>query len=252
MGYIGAYMTATAAYSAAERDPWRQRRGLARFISFFARRGRPVFNCEVEVEGLEHLPQGGYLAVANHQSYFDIVVLSSIRPFCYVTSVEIRETPFLGRICKLAGCIFVERRNKRNLRNEINELTAALMNDIPVCVFPEATSTNGEQLLRFRRPLFHAAVDSQRPVVPVCINYLEIDQQPVTTQNRDSICWYDDMPFAPHLLGLLSHRQIKVRVTFLAPIATDGMQDSDLAVPDLVEKSFQAVASVYKPIRTQH
>jgi 1-acyl-sn-glycerol-3-phosphate acyltransferase len=95
-----------------------------------------------------------YFIVSNHLSYIDILLISSVLPTSFVTSVEMKNTPFLGQIIQLAGCLFVERRNKKNIMNEIGDIENALNKGLNVTVFPEATSTNGEQVLKFKRSLF--------------------------------------------------------------------------------------------------
>jgi 1-acyl-sn-glycerol-3-phosphate acyltransferase len=157
------------------------------------------------------------LFAGNHLSYLDVLVLGSQFPAAFVTSKEIQMTPFLGHICRLAACVFVDRQRRTNLLGEIQEITAALENGLNVMIFPEATSTNGEQILRFRRPLFAAAAAAQRPVVPFCINYRDLDGIPVTQQNRDTVCWYGDMSFLPHLWRLSGVGRGRVDLHILEP-----------------------------------
>src|SRR5262249_41938524 len=87
-----------------------------RILSWFCRFGLWILQVKVNplgIKSLSELPQGLY--VGNHLSYLDVLVISSHVPACFVTSVEIRDTPGLGIIVQMAGCLFVERRNKLNL-----------------------------------------------------------------------------------------------------------------------------------------
>jgi 1-acyl-sn-glycerol-3-phosphate acyltransferase len=84
-----------------------------------------------------------------------------------------KNTFFLGQICKFASCLFVERRSRGNLDQEIKEITDALNYGHNVLIFPEGTSTNGDEVLRFKRPLFNAAIFSSKKVLPATLNYLE-------------------------------------------------------------------------------
>ena len=93
----------------------------------------------------------GHLLVCNHMSYLDAVIFAKTFSGSFVTSMEMKEMPFLGQITQVAGCLYVERRNKSNLSNEVRELTESLKSGNRVIVFPEATSTNGEEVIRFRR-----------------------------------------------------------------------------------------------------
>jgi 1-acyl-sn-glycerol-3-phosphate acyltransferase len=138
----------------------------------------------------------------------------------------------------------VERRNKQNIKGEIGEITKALQDGFSVVVFAEATSTNGSSVLPFKRSLLAAAVESKTPVLPICVQYEEIDGEKVTAKNRDKLCWYGTMDFAPHFLELAGLNQIKVRVKILEEIPIEAETTRDT----LVDKAYAAVSSNYTPI----
>ncbi len=184
------------------------------------------------------------LIVSNHLSYTDVLVICAYYPACFVTSVEIRDTPFLGHICKLGGCVFVERRNKRNLGTEIQEVTDALKTGLDVVIFPEATSTNGAEVIRFRRPLFKAAIDSKISIKPITINYRYLDGKEVNLENRDIVFWYGDMTFADHLWGFLKLKKIEVDLCVGKDLQIG--EEADYGI--LAEESHKRVSSLYRPV----
>lgn len=192
--------------------------------SWFCRLGLRVLNVEVQTLGFQKKNHQTHLMVGNHMSYLDILILSRLYPSSYVTSQEIRETPFLGRLCEWAGCLFVERRNRENLSKEVSQISEALRNDLTVTIFPEATSTNGDEILRFRSPLYQAAIDAKVPVQAFCLNYLRVNGASFSQGNRDFVCWYGDMDFLPHLWALCRLRSVKASVHFLEsiPIASSA------------------------------
>jgi len=223
-----------------EKDRWLRTSKLAALVQQTSQQALIHLNIELEVSG-SSIGQG-YLQVGNHMSYLDVFIMASIHPTCFVTSVEMRDTPILGHLCRIGGCLFVERRNKNNIHKEISEITEALSNDLNVTIFPEATSTNGDAVIRFRRPLYTAAVQAKRSVQPFCIQYLSIDGEPVTRLNRDELCWYDDMAFAGHFINILSKRKIKIKVSYLNTISYDATKEAK----DFVDLSYQMVSSHYK------
>lgn len=224
---------------------WDFRQKLLPWISAYCRLGIRIMNFKIQISGrTDLLNTGPYLIASNHMSYLDILILSSKMPGCFVTSQEIREVPFLGHLCMLAGCLFVERRNKENIHKEIHELTEALEKDLNVIFFPEATSTNGEQILRFRKPLFQAAINSNQQVLPVCLNYVSIDKIPVNVQTRDRLCWYGDMSFAPHLWRLMRAHEVGVEIQVLEVISSDNKNPQSLA-----ESSQAQVERAFRPVR---
>ncbi|MCB0422255.1 MAG: 1-acyl-sn-glycerol-3-phosphate acyltransferase [Bdellovibrionales bacterium] len=198
---------------------WTIQKWRAQILSRFCKVG--LWNLRVQVKnfGLKN-PNENYLVVSNHLSYLDILIISSQIPSCFVTSVEIKETPLLGLLTKLGGCLYVERRNKSNIHNEIKDIREGLENNLNVVVFPEATSTNGESVLRFRSPLYNASISSYKKVLPTCINYRSVGHTSLNKDNRDAIFWYGDMSFFPHLVGLVKAGPIEVELDFLAPLDT--------------------------------
>ena len=217
---------------------------LIRLISLTCRIGLKIYNAKIIVNGKTDLGPENYFFVSNHLSYLDILTISSFFPSCFITSVEMKETPLLGQICQLSGCLFVERRNKRKLSDEVGELTQALDDGMNVVVFPEAKSTNGESLLKFRRPLYQAAINSGKKIIPLCINYRLMGGEKISKENRDEIFWYGSIPFFPHALLLFRKESIVIEFSIFDPIDTKIYSDK----LDVVEKTFEIINKHYDPI----
>jgi lyso-ornithine lipid O-acyltransferase len=224
--------------------PMRMRRYLIWVVSVHCRYMRWLLNAKVKIVNEHHLKrEGNHLIVSNHLSYLDILILAGEVPTCFVTSLEMKETPFLGQICSLAGCLFVDRKNKRNIHQEIKELKEALESGLDVTIFPEATSTKGDEVLRFRRPLFEASIASGKPILPLTLNYLSVSGQPITAKNRDVVCWYDDMGFFDHFLELIKQSEVSVEIVVGEPIIPVVYQSMELAIV-----SHQVVSSSFKSL----
>ena len=243
-GEVAQYVGSSLYVGKKDSDIWLLRKKRARLIQKYSARVLQEMKVEVEViDPQGYLLKDNALLVCNHMSYLDILVLSSIYPSCYVTSLEMKKTPVLGQLCDLGGCVYVDRKNKRNLPKEISEITQALSRGLNVCFFPEATSHNGEELLRFRRPLFNAARYAHKKILPVCLNYVEINGAKFNLNNRDTVCWYGDMTFLPHMWGLCGTEKVKVSVRFLDPL--DKPQDFNSR--DLAEKTKAVVEEHFTP-----
>ena len=217
---------------------------LIQQVSFYSKWLLKVLGIKTDFKNLPGLDQQeNYLVVSNHLSYLDVLVLASKLPACFVTSREIKQTPFLGQLCSLAGCLFVDRKNRSGLKGEINELRDALKSGLNVIVFPEATSTDGSEVLRFKRPLFESSVATSKPILPITINYQLISKKPVSLKNRDLICWYGDMDFFPHFLTLLEQTEVHVEVILNQPFLPEFLPTQELAL-----KSHQVVSSSFRPL----
>lgn len=231
------------------RNQWARRRYLGKQLLFFSRLALKGVDIEVSTHGWDHKKLYNskpltYLIVSNHLSYLDILIIATVIPITFVSTIEVKEDPFLGPLVTMGGVLFIERRSLKNLRREISNLAKGLQENLYVCIFPEATSTDGTEVLRFRPPLYRAAVDTGSPVLPICINYDEIENQPVTSKNRDYLCYYGEMSFFPHLWKLMKLRRVKVSLNFASPLAVTP----ETTASDLAKESHKKISSLYNSI----
>lgn len=105
-------------------DHVQQRELYAKTVSFFCRIVIWYTNSELVVKNLPPKDQP-FLLVGNHLGLMDVFLLASVRPSLFITSVEMRNTPLLGTICEMGGCLFVERRNRAGIGQEIQTIRAA-------------------------------------------------------------------------------------------------------------------------------
>lgn len=218
------------------------RKRLIKIVSLTGRMGLIIMGVEVIRKGPIVDVTKNFLIVSNHLSYVDILIISCLFPSCFVTSKEMRSTFFLGQLCLLGGCIFVDRKKRRNIHNEVLELTKSLGKGMNVAIFPEAASTNGDCVLRFRRPFFQAAIDSKIDILPVCLNYKSIEGMPITLKNRDLVFWYGDMSFFIHAFKLFSRKNIMVELSILPIVSTQDYSDKNL----LADKCHLLIAENYQ------
>lgn len=219
---------------------WKKQQLKTKWIQHCCKLGLFIMRVKVQIQG--ELPPSSFV-VCNHMSYLDILILTQLAPMSFVTSQEIKETPVLGWLCQVGGCLFVERRNKINIKNEIQQITKSLSENQNVVVFPEATSTNAEEVLRFKRPLYNAAIFANKPVSVLCLNYTSINSDPFTALNRDYVCWYGDMSFVPHLWKLMSLKSVTATVDVCEILSTQGQ-----SVDQLAQSSHKTVSDYFKPV----
>ena len=189
---------------------------------------------KIETKGLEHLKKKkNYLIVSNHVSYTDITLIHLfIKNNRFITHYEWQENnPFLNLISRKAGVHFIERRNLKNIRKELRDATNVLKQGLHLVFFPEGTSTDGSKILPFHPPFFATAIQAQKSVLPICINYRKVNSIPLTAKNHNLICWYDHkVSFSKHFLQLLQFKSIEVEILFLPPIDTKGKNSRNLAI----------------------
>lgn len=196
---------------------FKKRKLLTKLSAFIAKAMLKAFGFKLKLEGTPPLNNGS-LIIGNHMSYLDILIYLSFFECLFVTSVETKEKIFLGQITTLAGCLFVERRNPRNLPTELKTIRKYFDNNLSVCIFPEGTSSNGEELLPFKKSLFQLPLETGCPIQPIILNYTSIDGQNFNSKTCDLVCWYGEMPLFKHILTLFGLKQIKANIKILPQI----------------------------------
>lgn len=225
-------------------DRYLARKYMAYVLQLSTYLGCKLFNMNVTVNDPFHAKKIKGLIVSNHLSYLDIIASSPYMPSCFITSLEMRKAFFLGQIVEAAGCVFVDRKSKKNINDEILDITKALTSELDVTLFPEATSTNGEAVKPFKRSLFFAAINSEAYIKPMTINYTTLDGVKTSKENRDKVCWYGDMEFFPHLWSFLKLKRIDISLDFARPIKVNKASDSK----ELAVQVYDIVSSNYKVI----
>jgi lyso-ornithine lipid O-acyltransferase len=194
---------------------------VIRVSSFFSRRMLKILGVRVHVKHRERLLKKSdvRLIVSNHLSYIDVLILSSLVPAVFITSVELKHSPIIGSLARLSGSLFVERRKRSGLKREIDDIAFILGQGIPVALFPEGTTSNGDRVHQFKNSLFDAALATHADILPFCLRYTRVNNQHLTPRNRDDVFYYGGITFFRHLPRLLSLSSIDVEIVPLAAIA---------------------------------
>lgn len=127
---------------------------------------------------IRNLP--GVLVVSNHTSWVDVFAIGSVIPGSFVARSDLVDWPAIGLAVRMMGVIPIERRSLRKLPPVVQAVTQRLREGRTVVAFPEGTTFCGRHNGRFRPAVFQAAVDSGRPVQPVCLTYRHRDGRPST------------------------------------------------------------------------
>lgn len=203
------------------RDEQKRLRYFLRSIARTAGWALKILNVKVEFpNGKTDLSKS--FIVCNHVSYLDALVLFRHYPSLFITSVEIRETFLLGKLCDLAGCFFVERRPRKRdpqtINREMGSMKQRLTEGFSILLFPEGTSSNGSSVLPFKTPFFQTVIDCQVPLYPLCLKYVSINDEKFSPANADLVCWYGDMTFPDHLFTLCRQKNVVAHVTEIPAI----------------------------------
>lgn len=133
-----------------------------------------ISGVEVTVIGEENVPDKPVLFIGNHRSYFDILLTYSRckRLTGYVAKKEMLRYPLLRDWMKRLYCLFLDRENPKEGLKTILQAIDYEKNGISICIFPEGTRNDGEELsmLPFHNGSFKIAEKSGCAIVPMSLN----------------------------------------------------------------------------------
>jgi len=149
--------------------------------------------------------------VANHTSYFDILVLSSAARVSFVAKSEVASWPLFGTLARLQETVFIERAKRSQTVEARDLIRERLAQGDALVLFPEGTSNDGNRVLSFKSALMGAAeaelgTDAQGrvrhvPVQPVSVSYVGLYGLPMARDMRPLFAWYGDMELVPAFMG---------------------------------------------------
>jgi len=170
-------------------------------------------------------PKKTYLFVGNHLGIIEILIIAAHRECLFITSQDMRRTPGLGFLTEMAGCLYVDRQNRSNIKSEIVEIREALEQGFNVVLYPEGTSTNGERVLPFKKTLMTSAAGTGVPIMPMVVNFRKVNGEPMGHKFRNDVTWYGDHSFASVLVNLLALKSIEVDFEFCEEVMVHNEEE---------------------------
>ncbi|MDP2955762.1 MAG: lysophospholipid acyltransferase family protein [Longimicrobiales bacterium] len=158
-----------AAYFRKDKLPCRCEEIPRRWGRFLLR----VAGTTVEVENAERIdPDRPQILVANHASYFDVLVLTGYLPgkYRFVGKKEVANVPIFGPAWRACGHIAIDRQNINSAIASLIEVRRRLVEERPtVVLFPEGTRTDTGELRPFKKGAFVLAIQTGVEVVPAAL-----------------------------------------------------------------------------------
>lgn len=185
----------------------------------------PLFRLyfRLEAVGMENIPSYPCIIAPSHQSMLDGFLIESILPYnilkksFFLAYKQVFGTTLLAPISKHGQTILIDAND--NLKHTMQYCALPLREGNNLVIFPEGARTRDRKLLEFRPFFAMLSKTFNIPVVPVVI----------------------DGSFEALQAGKIVPRPKKIRVTFLNPIAPDG-----LSVDEITQMTKEAIESELK------
>lgn len=165
----------------------------------------------VVLEGVDHLDEGrAQILVANHQSWFDVLVLAGYLPveYRFIAKKELTRIPFFGPAWQACGHVALDRQDRSAAIASLEEAGRRVgVEGSTMVIFPEGTRSDDGTLRAFKRGAFALAIQTGLPIVPTAI----LGSREVMSK------------------GSFWIRSGTIRVRFGEPVSAEGLSHSDRA-----------------------
>ena len=221
------------------RAPRRHTAWRGRVVSRWARGVARLVGMRIAVKGTPPTPP--FVLVANHLSYFDVILLQTQLHATFVSKAAVKAWPVIGYMTRTAGTLFIDRTNRRDIFRINALIEEALANGDGVVFFPEGTSSKGDKVYPFNASLLDLAARQRHAVTSAAIHY---QTPPGETPAHLAVCWWGDMTFADHLLNVLKLPYFEATLVF----GNQSIEETDRKA--LAHKLTQQVQSYFSPVVT--
>jgi 1-acyl-sn-glycerol-3-phosphate acyltransferase len=197
-----------------------------------------IAGLKIEVIGAP--PEPPFFLVSNHLGYMDIPALRSVLECVYVAKGDIQGWFLAGTIVSSFGTVFIDRQNRRDIPRAGEKILETIARGEGVVVFPEGTSWNGHEILKFNSSFLEFAAQSGLQVHYASISYQTYPGGPPASE---SVAWWrDEDTFGGHLFQLFKLPGFKGTITFgQAPIHSADRKE-------LAQKLREAVIAQFTPL----
>ncbi|EQD34301.1 phospholipid/glycerol acyltransferase [mine drainage metagenome] len=204
--------------------PWKQqqRRLRIRVADYWLSGALRFIGVRVRIVGQ---PQTGtVLFAANHVTWLDILVLSSVCRARFVAKAEVASWPLLGWFAKEGGTVFIRRGDNASFAAVVECMRAELMQGERLIFFPEGTTSNGHELRRFRSRLFASATEPGVWVQPVGMRYAGAGEGA-----NEQIPFVGDETIFANLWRILLLESVEAEMVFFDPLPGARHSPKELA-----------------------
>lgn len=130
-----------------------------------------LIGIDIEVDGLENIPNESCVFVGNHTSILDIPILMNCvdLKLGFISKKEVLDYPIIGFWLRKGKNVPLDRNNVRQGIQAINEGVDNVKNGYSMVVFPEGTRSKTGEILEFKKGSLKLATKSKSKIVPVYI-----------------------------------------------------------------------------------
>lgn len=111
------------------------------------------------------------LYVCNHRTFVDPAISTIFINAFVIAKAEIANYPLINKGAELTGVIWVKRENRNSRRATREALVETVQSGYNVMVYPEGTTNDQKNTLRYLDGTFREMAQIDKPVVPIALEY---------------------------------------------------------------------------------
>lgn len=163
--------------------------------------------------------------VANHISWSDIFALNTQHACHFIAKSELKSWPIVGRMLTNVGTIFINRNDRKDTHRLKQVVHDLLLAGETVAVFPEGTTSNGRDVLKFHASLLEPVVAAEGEVWVVAIRYFRSSDGART----EAPAYIDDLSLLDSLHAIHREAPVIAELRFLEAINCAGLNRREVA-----------------------
>lgn len=130
---------------------------------------------KVIIEGKENLPgkkQKAVCIISNHQSFFDIPLLTMTFPFPvgFIAKKSLNRILFLKIWMAALHCVMIDRKSPKSSIAAIEKGVLSIKKGHPMLIFPEGTRSKSSEVCKFKKGSLKLATRSDACIIPVSVD----------------------------------------------------------------------------------
>lgn len=152
-------------------DPWNYAGGLLfRRIAWAVQALTPRWKFESR-GAFPANPRLPYVAVANHESFADIILISTLPwEMKWLSKASLMMIPVFGWTMWAVRDVRVHRGRASSARDAMKACAARLRGRVSVMIFPEGTRSRTDEMLPFKDGAFRLAIETGTPILPLALH----------------------------------------------------------------------------------
>ena len=151
-------------------------------------------DADVEVIGLDNIPEEPVVIAANHQAGFDIPLLFAkmTNHPSFIAKIELSRIPLFASWMRMIGCLFIDRSSPRKALESFKAAAELIKKGQTVIIFPEGTRR--PVIIPFKKGSFRLPLMAGVPILPVTIAGTEKIIDNVKAGKRSKVTLIIDKP----------------------------------------------------------